>query len=166
MYAHDWTETQHEKYWNIEYYQTFDEETLTSTFYPDRIYSKTMSFTFDENFTQYDKTWYRWIAYNLYLWASENNYSHFLGYGIEPKIKIENEDQLTEEQKINIAAGNVDGVRGIGHIQLEGYPEELTRDRITIKITDRSGNSITKYINVKVSNNEFNETVVSASLED
>ena len=94
-----------------------------------------------------------------------NNYSRFLGYGAGPKIEIS--DQMTEEQKLMLAAGD-DGSRvpGLGHIQLDGYPEELTRDRITIKITDRNGNTIAKYINVEISNNEFNETVVTASLEN
>ncbi|NLM09317.1 MAG: M56 family metallopeptidase [Clostridiaceae bacterium] len=165
LYAVDWTKTQHEKYWNVDYYQTFDEETQTSTFYADRLYDKSMSFTFSEDFSEYPDIWYRWKAYNLYKWASENNYSRFLGYGAGPKIEIS--DQMTEEQKLMLAAGD-DGSRvtGLGHIQLDGYPEELTRDRITIKITDRNGNTIAKYINVEISNNEFNETVVTASLEN
>jgi hypothetical protein len=50
---------QHEKYWNTEYYQTYDEETQTCTFYADRLYDKSMSFMFDENFTEYDNIWYR-----------------------------------------------------------------------------------------------------------
>lgn len=165
LYAVDWTETQHEKYWNVDYYQTYDEKTQTCTFYPERLYDKSMKFTFDEGFSDYDDIWYRWHAWNLYKWASEDNFSHFMGYGISPKIELS--DDVTEEQKLKLAAG-VDnhGAAGIGHIQLDGYPEELTQDRISIKIMDREGNSVVKFIDVKISNNEFNQTVVTASVEN
>jgi len=161
IYAYDCTKTQHEKYWNTEYFQTYDEKTQTCTFYPERLYDKSMKLTFDEGFSDYDDIWYRWIAWNLYKWASEDNYSCFLGAGLEVT------DDMTEEQKLNLAAGDNDsGVTGLGHIQLDGYPEKLTKDRITIKITDREGNSVTKYINVKISNDELNQTVVTASVEN
>jgi len=165
LYAVDWTKTQHEKYWNVDYYQTYDEESQTSTFYADQLYDKSMKLTFDEEFSRYGDIWYRWNALNLYKWASEDNFSHFMGYGIDPKIEVS--DDMTEEQKLKLAAGD-DGsdATGLGHIQLDGYPEELTKDRITIKITDREGNSVTKYINVKISNDEFNQTVVTASVEN
>lgn len=65
---------------------------------------------------------------------------------------------------MGVAAGN-DG-SGISHIQLDGYPEKLTEDTITIKITDRKGKSTTKAIHIKVSNNELKQTVVTASLQD
>jgi bla regulator protein BlaR1 len=165
LYAVDWTETQHEKYWNVDYSQTYDEKTQTSTFYPERLYDKSMKLTFDEGFSDYDDIWYRWEAWNLHKWASEDNFSHFMGYGISPKIELS--DDMTEKQKLKLAAGdNGSGATGLGHIQLDGYPEELTKDRITIKITDREGNSVTKYINVKISNDEFNQTVVTASVEN
>ena len=48
--AKDWTKTQHEKYWNIEYYQTFDEETQTSIMDPDKKYERSLTMTFDEDF--------------------------------------------------------------------------------------------------------------------
>lgn len=165
VYAVDWTKTQHEKYWNVDYYQTYDEETQTCTFHPERLYDKTMKFQFNEGFRDYGDIWYRWTARNLYQWAIENNFSHIEGYGIEPKIELS--DDMTEEQKLMLAAGE-DGsdVINIGHICLDGCPEELTWDRITIKITDRDGNSVTKYINVEISNNEYNQTVVTASLEN
>jgi len=165
VYAVDWTETQHEKYWNVDYYQTYDEETQTCTFYPERLYDKTMKFQFNEGFKDYRDIWYRWTAWNLNQWAIEDDCSHIVGYGIEPKIELP--DDMTVEQKLMLAAGeDGSGLTNIGHICLEGCPEELTWDRITIKITDRYGNSLTKYINVEISNNEYNQTVVTASLEN
>ena len=165
LYAVDWTETQHEKYWNVDYYQTYDEKTQTCTFHPERLYDKTMKFQFNEGFKDYGDIWYRWTAWNLNQWAIEDNFSHIVGYGIEPKIELS--DDMTEEQKLMLAAGeDGSGLTNIGHICLEGCPEELTWDRITIKITDRYGNSLTKYINVEISNNEYNQTVVTASLEN
>lgn len=165
LYAVDWTKTQDEKYWNAEYYQTYDEKTQISTFHADRLYDRSMSFEFDEDFNEYDKIWYRWTAYNLYLWASENNYSHFLGYGTGPKTEYS--DSMSGEEKLALAAGyDGSGKTGLGHIQLDGYPEELTRDRITVIITNRNGNTETKHIIVEVRNNEFNETIVTANLEE
>ena len=165
VYAVDWTETQHEKYWNVDYYQTYDEETQTCTFYPERLYDKTMKFQFNEGFKDYGDIWYRWTAWNLNQWAIEDNFSHIVGYGIEPKIELS--DDMTEEQKLMLAAGeDGSGAANIGHICLDGCPEKLTWDRITIKISDRDGNSVTKYINVEISNNEYNQTVVTASLEN
>ncbi|MDF2921537.1 MAG: hypothetical protein K0R57_451 [Paenibacillaceae bacterium] len=157
IYAKDWTQTQDEKYWNSNLYQYFDEERQVSVADFSKLYDKQLTMTFDEDFGQYDQIWYRWTAWNLYKWAAADNYSHFLGYGIKP-------DKLSEEDKMGLAAGN-DG-SGIGHIQLDGYPEQLTEDTITIKITDRRGNSTTKAIHVKVRNNESRETVVTATLRD
>lgn len=157
VYAVDWTETQHEKYWNTEYYQTYDAKTQTCTYYPERRYDKSMTLTFDEGFSDYGEIWYRWTAWNLQQWASEDNYSHFL---LSNKKVTED---MTEDEKRNLAAGNDgSGRTGIGHIQLDGYPEELTEDRITVTVTDREGYTTTKVIPVKISNNERNETVVTA----
>lgn len=73
---------------------------------------------------------------------------------------------MTDEEMTALAAGeDSSGTAGIGYIQLDGYPEELTEDKITIKVTDIQGNSTTKIINVKLSNNERNETVVTAKVE-
>jgi len=130
IYAVDWTETQHEKFWNIEYYQKFDEERKVSVADFSRLYDKTLTMTFDENFNSYDQIWYRWTAWDMHKWASENNYSRFLG----------------------------------GHMQLDGYPDHLKEDTITIKITDQEGKQTTKVIKVKVSNNELKQTVVTAEL--
>ena len=164
LYAIDWTRTQHEKYWNVEYYQTYDEETGICTFHPERLYDKTIKLSFDKKFNDYGEIWYEWTPYNLFKWASEDNYSHFAG--IDPKIERQWED-MTEEQKLKLAAGeDGSGAANIGHICLDGYPEELARDRIEIKVTDREGNSVTKYINVEISNNEFMQTVVTAYVED
>lgn len=160
LYIVDWTETQHEKYRNVEYYQHYDEETQTCTFYPERLFDKSITLTFDEDFEDYEDIWYRWDAWNLYRWASEDNYSRILGSHIEPS------ENMTDEEMTALAAGeDSSGTAGIGYIQLDGYPEELTEDKITIKVTDIQGNSTTKIINVKLSNNERNETVVTAKVE-
>lgn len=165
VYAVDLTETQHEKYWNADYYQTYDEKTGTCTFYPERLFDKSMKFSFDEGFSDYGDIWYRWTAWNLYQWAIEDDCSHIVGYGIDPKIEIP--DDMTEEQKLMLAAGeDGSGAVNIGHICLDGYPEELAKDCITIRVTDRDGNSVTKYIDVEISNNELNQTVVTASVRD
>lgn len=164
LYAVDWTGTQQEKYWNMNCYQTYDEETKTSTFYSERLYDKSMTFKFDEDFRDYGEIWYRWTARNLYEWAAKDEFSHFLGYGIKPKVQLSN--GMTEEQKLKLVAGDDgSGITGLGHIQLDGYPKNLTKDRITIKIKDRDGNTITKYIDIKISNNKYNETVVTANLK-
>jgi len=165
LYAVDLTETQHEKFWNPEYFQTYDEETQTCTFYPERLYDKSIILEFDEDFSQYGDIWYRWTAYNLYKWASENDFSHLWGYGVGPKVEIS--DDMTEEQKLMLAAG-IDGAgnTGLGHIQLDGCPEELTKDVITIIITDRDGNSTTRYIDVEIGNDDLNQTIVTACLRD
>lgn len=161
VYAVDWTETQHEKYWNTEYFQTYDEETQTGTFYPARLYGKSMTLTMPDGFDDCGDIWYRWTAWNLYRWASENNYSHFL---LSDKEMAED---MTEDQKRNLAAGDDgSGRTGIGHIQLDGYPEELTEDTVTIVVTDSQGHSTVKIINIKVSNNERNETVITACVAE
>ncbi|GGG65397.1 hypothetical protein [Paenibacillus radicis (ex Gao et al. 2016)] len=154
IYAEDWTKTQHEKYWNIEYYQKFDEKRQVSEADFSLLYDKKMTLTFDDDFKDYGDIWYRWTAWNMHKWAVQDNYSHFLGAG-----KKEPADLSTSE-KTELAAGN----DGIGHIQLEGYPEKLREDEITIIITDRQGNQTKKVIKVKVSNNEKRQTVVTASL--
>ncbi|REK75042.1 hypothetical protein [Paenibacillus paeoniae] len=156
LYAADWTKTQHEKYWNDEYYQTFDEERQISIADFSLLYDKKMTMTFDEDFTDYGEIWYRWTAWNMHQWASENNFSRFLGAGMAPPPK-----GTAEEREM--AAGSLSG---IGHIQLDDYPEELTEDTVTIIITDRDGNITTRFIHIKVSNNELSQTVVTASLTD
>ena len=80
--AQDWTRTQHEKYWNVEYYQYLDEEKQIAIFDSDKYYDKKIVMTFDEHFQDYDKIWYRWHARNMYEWAAEDNFSRFLGFGI------------------------------------------------------------------------------------
>jgi len=74
---------------------------------------------------------------------------------------------MTDEQKLMLAASDDgSGITGLGHIQLDGCPEELTKDRIIIKITDREGNLTTRYIDIDISNDELNQTVVSARVAD
>ncbi|GGD81624.1 hypothetical protein [Paenibacillus nasutitermitis] len=155
IYAVDWTKTQDEKFWNPNIYQTFDEERQVSEADFNLLYDKHMAMTFDDDFHDYGKIWYRWTAWNMYNWAAADNYSHFLGAG-------SNQGNPDTQEKSILAAGD-DG-SGIGHMQLEGYPDQLKEDKITIIITDRQGNRTTKVINVKVSNNELRQTVVTASL--
>ena len=161
IYAVDWTKTQHEKYWNVEYYQHLDEEHQMSATDYSKLYEKKLTMTFDQSFSDYDKIWYRWTAWNLYKWAAADNFSHFLGYGIDPKPISEPQ---SEQEKKELAAG--EDRSGIGHIQLDGYPVELREDTITIVITDHQGKRTTKVIRVKVSNNEFHQTVVTARLTE
>lgn len=157
IYAVDWTKTQHRKFWDLEYYQYFDEETQISVADYSLLYDKKLTMTFDDDFTDYKDIWYRWTAWNMYQWASENDYSRFLGVGAIP-------DNLSDKEKAEVAAGGYSS--GNGHMQLDGYPERLKEDTITITITDRQGKITTKVIHVKVSNNELRQTVVSASLEE
>jgi hypothetical protein len=161
LYAVDWTKTQHEKYWNTDYSQTYDEKRQTYVFHPEWLYDKKMVLPFGEDFQDHGDIWCRWTAWNLHQWASEDNYSHILGAGLKPT------DDMTEEEKLKLAAGDDGSDRtGLGHIQLDGYPEEKTKDRIKITVTDRQGKVTTKYINVKISNDELNQTVVTASVEN
>lgn len=154
--AVDWTETQHEKYWNPDYYQQFDEETQNYITDFDLIYDKQLIMEFDKDFTDYHDIWFEWSPEDLYKWAAADDFAHFLGYG----IKV---DDLSEDQKLKMASG--DGT-GIGHIQLDGYPEHLREDTITITITDYDDQQITKSIHVSVSNNDLRQTVVKAFLEE
>lgn len=154
--AKDWTETQHEKYWNVEYYQSFDPERQQSVADFDRKYDKKITMMFDKEFHRYDEIWYNWEARNLYKWAAADHYAHFYGVGNDP-------GPMDEQQQLKAAAGH-DG-SAVGHIQLDGYPEELREDRITITITDHDGHQETKMILVKVSNNDLGQTVVTATLQ-
>jgi len=159
IYVVDWTKTLDEKWWNIEKYQKFDEERQVFVFHPELLYEKSITLNFGKDFSDYQDVWYRWTAHNLYKWASEDNFSHFL---MQPIPK-----NLAEEEKKEVAAGQYKGFPdGVGHIQLDGYPKELTEDKITITVTDRQGNSTTSVINVNVSNNELKQTVVTASLSN
>lgn len=70
-------------------------------------------------------------------------------------------EDLTEEQKLKLAAGDN---LGIGHMQLDDYPDYLKTDRITITITDRQGKQTSKVIEINVDNNENRQTAVTARL--
>lgn len=164
--AHDWTKTQHEKFWNVEYSQYFDEEyqQLANDF--DLLYDKQLTMTFDEDFTDYDKIWFNWNAWDLYQWAADDDFAHFLGYGIKREdVNADdiNYDELSEKEKLSLAAGNGSGM---GHIQLEGYSEHLLEDIITITITDHDGAETVRKIHVSISNNKLRQTVVTATLLD
>ncbi len=157
LYIVDWTETQADPY---------SKDGATSITQGGRTIDKTAVLTFDEGFTDYDKIWCRWTGYNLYTWASEDDYSHFLGIGGVME-NMTSPDGLPEEDKLKLAAGDDGlGTTGLGHIQLDGYPEELLKDRITVKLTDRQGNVATRYVDIKISNNELRQLVVTASLEN
>ena len=161
VYAVDWTKTQHEKYRNPEYYQRFDGETRTSEADFDLLYDKELTMTFDRDFRDYGEIWYRWVAWDMYRWAAEDNFSRFYGYGQEPiAADIGN---LTEQEKAELAAGEGSAV---GHMNLTDYPDQLKEDIITITITDRLGRVTTKSIHVRVDNNRIGQTVVTARLMD
>lgn len=154
LYAVDWTRTQEEKYWNPALYQSFDEERQVSVADVSQLFDKSMTMNFAESFRDYDQIWYRWEAWNMYQWAAQDNYAHFLGAG-----QTATEPGSAEEREL--AAGEQSG---IGHMQLDGYPKELCQDIITVVITDRQGKRTTHSIQVEVSNNELRQTVVKASL--
>lgn len=115
LYAVDWTETQHEKYWNMEYFQDFDGENQISIFYPDKLYDKKLTMEFDEDFTDYDQIWYRWDAWNLYEWAAEDDFAQITPQGHiditgypEDLLKdtITNRSGEVTSQEINIEISN------------------------------------------------------------
>jgi len=157
IYAEDWTKTQHEKYWNTEYYQHFDEEKQIAIADFNLLYDKVITMNFDEKFDEYEKIWYRWTAWNLHNWAKENNFSRFQGVH-------EISENMSIQEKIQMAAGSNDSANG--HILLDGYPEHLLEDTIKVIITDREGKQTKQAIHVKVSNNELKQTVVTAWLAD
>jgi len=161
VYAVDWTKTQHEKYWNPESYQRFDEETRTAEADYSLLYDKELTMTFGEDFRDYGEIWYRWVAWDMHRWAAEDNFSRFYGYGQKP-VNVDF-DSLTEQERRELAAG--DG-SAVGHMNLEDYPDHLKEDVITITITDRQGRVTTKAIHVRVDNNRIGQTVVTASLSE
>ncbi len=157
LYVVDWTKTQEEKFWNPEVYQTFDEATQRSTFYPERLYDKTVKLTFSKEFNDYDQIWYRWTAWDLYTWAAEDNFSKFQGVGVAEK------KELSQKERLNIASG--DNGTANGHILLEGYPKEKLQDKILMKITDHEGNVEIRTIYINIINNEIGQTVVNAEFQ-
>lgn len=154
LYVVDWTKTQQEKYWNTELYQWYDEEKQQYVAHPELLLDKSCLLTFPEGFNEYDQIWYRWYAWDLYKWASADNFSHFQGMG-------SSKNDASEKDALETAGGSKSAA---GHILLDGYPQEKLNDRITITITDRSGNTIVKTISINVSNNKEGQTVVTASL--
>lgn len=156
LYVVDWTKTQQEKYWNPELYQWFDEEKQQYIAHPEQLLDKSCILTFPEGFNEYDQIWYRWYAWDLYQWASADDFSHFHNGG-------DSISDATEKDKLETAGGNNSAA---GHILLDGYPKEKLNDRITITITNRGGNTITKTISMNISNNKIGQTVVTASLTD
>jgi hypothetical protein len=154
LYIVDWTKTQEEKYWNTDLYQWYDEEKQQYVAHPELLLDKSCLLTFPEGFNEYDQIWYRWYAWDLYNWASADNFSHFQGTGGSI-------DYTSEDEKLEAAGGSKSAA---GHILLDGYPKEKLNDRITITITDRSGNTMMKTISINISNNDIGQTVITASL--
>jgi hypothetical protein len=166
--AHDFTEKLDEKYWNPELY--YEEQQIDGTIYqyvPTRsLLDKSHVLLFPKNFDEYDQIWYDWYAWDLMEWASEDDFSHYQSYNGLSSNEIEEKlASMSEEERLAIAAGG-GGTSTAGHILLDGYPEDNLNDRITITITDRQGNTVTKKLLINVRNNEIGQTVVSASLAD
>lgn len=156
IYAVDWTKTQHEKFWNNEYSQQFDETLQQYVYDPSLVLDKQLLMSFTDDFTAYDQIWYRWDAHHMYEWAAEDNFSRF--QGVDQQIDF---DSLSEQEKMELAAASSSAN---GHMQLDEYPEHLKEDQITISITDRQGNISKNVIRVKVDNNAIGQTVVTAEL--
>ncbi|GAA0301867.1 hypothetical protein GGQ92_002265 [Gracilibacillus halotolerans] len=134
LYAVDWTETQHEKFWNTEYFQDFDEEKQISIFYPEKLYDKKLTMEFDKDFTEYDQIWYRWFAWDLYEWAAENDFAQFTPQG---HIDITGYPEDLLKDTITITITNRNG--------------EVTTQEINIEISNEV-------------HNELLRTIVTASL--
>lgn len=64
--ATDWTKTQHEKYWNSEYYQPFSEEYQQYVMDRSLRYDQVLSMEFAEDFTDYNDIWYEWSPNRMY----------------------------------------------------------------------------------------------------
>lgn len=166
--ASDWTETLDERYWNPELY--YEETEIDGTVYqyiPGKSgFDKSLVLVFPEGFKDYDQVWYDWYAWDLYDWASEDDFSHFQGHN---SLSVKDAEKLletaSEEEKLAIAAGG-GGTSAAGHILLDGYPVELLNDSITITITDRQGNTVTKTLTINISNNVLGQTVVTANMID
>ena len=166
--AHDWTQTLDEKYWNPElYYQEAEIDGTVYQYVPSRsLFEKSIVLNFPEGFEQYDEVWYTWYGWNLRDWASQDNYAHIQGYnGLTAADTEKLLENATEDEKLAIAAGG-GSTSAAGHILLDGYPEDQLSDRVAIAITDRQGNTVTRTLTVKISNNAFGQTVVTANLED
>jgi hypothetical protein len=164
--AHDWTESLDEVFWNPElHYAETEIDGVVYQYLPARSgFEKSIVLIFPEDFKDYEQVWYEWHGLNIYDWARENESSRFQGYNGMSISEIEEQmDGMTEEEKLAIAASGGD-TSAAGHILLDGYPVELLNDHITITITDRQGNTITKTLIVDVSNNALGQTVVTASM--
>lgn len=147
----DWTETQTDPY-DMESRIT-DFGTVT--------FAKSATLEFDEGFSDYGEIWYRWWGYNVNTWAAQDNYTHIMKANAPDDLS-----ELSEEEKLQLAAGNDgSGRTGVGHIQLDEYPPELLKDRITVVLTDRQGNTVVKYINVEMKNDVLNQLNITVSLE-
>ena len=162
--AHDWTESLDEIFWNPElHYEETEIDGVKYQYLPARSgFEKSIVLIFPEDFEDYEQVWYEWHGLNLYDWARENEASRFQEYNGMSVSEIEEQiDSMSEGEKLAIAAGGGD-TSAAGHIILDGYPVELLNDYITINITDRQGNTITKTLIVYVSNNALGQTVVTA----
>jgi hypothetical protein len=161
--AHDWTETLDKRFWNHDlYYEDIILGDEVYQYIPARSgFLQSLVLEFPEGFTDYDRVWYTWLAHDLYEWASEDSNSRIQGVGGMTTQEIQEKyANMTDEERMAIAAGG--GTSTAGHILLDGYPEELLNDRITITITDRQGNTVTQVIAITISNNTLGQTVVTA----
>lgn len=166
--AVDFTEKLDEKYWNPElYYVEKEVDGVVQKYVPTRsLLDKSHVLLFPEYFNEYDRVWYDWYAWDLMEWASEDDYSHYQKYNGMSNSELEKLlETASEEEKLAIAAGG-GATSAAGHILLDGYPTEKLTDRVTITITDRQGNTVTKTLTINVSNNTFGQTVVTASISE
>lgn len=169
--AKDLTKTLDEKYWNSElYYEETEIDGVVYQYVPTKkLFNKSIVLNFPEGFEQYNENkgryevWYDWSPWNLYDWSREDLSRLQGNNGLSADEINDLLKTMTEEEKLEIAAGGGE-TSAVGHILLDGYPEELLNDRITITITDREGNTITKVITINISNNAIGQTVINAKM--
>ena len=125
-----------------------------------RLSDKTITLTFDESFDDYGDIEYRWDAWRLYSWASEDSGSRISGTDIVLP------DNATEQEKMMLAAGVAPDGSPVGYVLTMDYPEELLSDLITVKIQDRQGNVYDRQIEITIALNELVQTIVTASAVD
>jgi len=166
--ALDFTKTLDEMFWNWElYYEEIELGGEVYQYIPARGgFFQSLVLIFPEDFNEYDQIWYKWMAHNLYDWAAEDRDTRFHGFNGMNASEIEKQlENMTDEERLMIAAGG-GKTSNAGHIILDGYPEELLNDRITITITDRFDNIVIKSILINISSNALGQMVVTASVAD
>jgi hypothetical protein len=164
--VYDWTQKLDDRFWNPELF--YEEIVINGEVYqyiPARSgHYQSNVVLFPDGFHEYDQVWYTWTALNLHDWAQEDSDSRIQGFN-NMSIREINEfyKSMTDDERLAIAAGG--GRESVaGHILLDGYPEDLLNDRISVAITDRQGNKAIKRIVINISNNVLGQTVVTASV--